>query len=108
MSSLALRSIQTPVQLVLIVERPEREGSTSLPSSVELKNEWNYISKPYICLHRMDSDKFYITCIYFTVKNLCGKEKAGNLFYSLLTTDFPNTVSSRVMICKPTNKVAQR
>jgi hypothetical protein len=80
MTSQALRTIQPPVQLVLVVELPECEGDTSTPSSVELKNEWISISKPYIFLHRMDRVKFYISCIRFIVVNLCGKEKASNLF----------------------------
>jgi hypothetical protein len=33
------------------VKRPAREADHSLPSSAEIKNEWNYMSTPSIRLH---------------------------------------------------------
>jgi hypothetical protein len=38
------------------VQHPEHEVKHSLPSSVEVKNKWSYVSTPYVCPHGMDTD----------------------------------------------------
>jgi hypothetical protein len=57
-SRTALESAQSPIQwtlgvLSLGVKRTVREADQSPPSSVEVKNEWNYTSTPQIRLYGM-------------------------------------------------------
>jgi hypothetical protein len=40
------------------VKRPGREVNHSLPSSAEVKNEWNYTSAPHTCLLGVDRENF--------------------------------------------------
>ena len=54
LSRLALESAQPPIHWVLYsfpgLKRPVHETEHSPPSTVEVKNEWNYTSTPPVCL----------------------------------------------------------
>jgi hypothetical protein len=58
-----LEPTQIFIQLVLLffprgLRWPWRAVAHSLPSSTEAKNEWSYMSDPFIRLHGVDSDTF--------------------------------------------------
>jgi len=44
--------------LSLEIKQPKHEADHSPPSSVEVKNEWNYASAPPICLYGTVRDNF--------------------------------------------------
>ena len=43
-------------------KQPMSETDHSPPSSVEVKNEWRYISTPPLCLHGICKDNITFTC----------------------------------------------
>ena len=59
------KNVWGPPNLFLIgyrgIFRGKRSGALinhSPPSSAEVKNEWSYTSRPSICLHGVDREKF--------------------------------------------------
>jgi hypothetical protein len=44
------------------VKQPVRKADHSTPSTAEVKNEWNYIFIPPICLHGLYRDNFTFIC----------------------------------------------
>jgi len=48
------------------IKWPECEADHTSPSSAEVRNDWQYISAPAVCLHGMDRDNFTLT-VFFSV-----------------------------------------
>ena len=75
----ALGSIQPPIKWVQgffpLKKWPEREVDRSSPSSVEVKNEWRWISTFTIPLHAVDRDKFTLK---FIIDNNSSVYKVGS------------------------------
>jgi len=59
----------TPGTLFWTVQQPLHEANHSPPSSVEVKNKWDYTSTPLICLHSAHRDKFTFLLFYLSAKD---------------------------------------
>ena len=71
-SGLNLRPTQPHTQLVLClgVKRPERAFDSSVPSSVQVKNEWSCSSDPSGYPDGVDRDSFIYSFMHFMVTTL--------------------------------------